>query len=165
MPTFVHITSEDAAKKAKRGGLRPTRLNGPALKGVFAMPVVPNFQISHQWLREMKRWRSGLVVGVYFNVPDVELVLVGHYGEKPHQMTAAQAAAHVMSQSTMTGVQVVIVRRIHPKEILRIRSLPQIVGWRHSPEAHGKRPCGCDYCQRGSYGARKIREEYARTSG
>lgn len=165
MPTFVHITSEDIAKKAKRGGIRTSRTRWPVLKGVFAMPMVPNFQISHQWLREMTRWRRGLAVGVYFNVPDTEPVLVGHYGKEPQQMTAAQAAAHIMSQSTMTGVQVVIARRISPKDILRVRSLPQLVGWRYYPEAHGKLPCGCDYCQRGGYGARKIREEYARAGG
>jgi len=55
MPTFVHITSEDIAKKAKRGGVRPAK-NG-----------------------QMKQWRSGAMVGVYFRIPDSELVWVGRY--------------------------------------------------------------------------------------
>jgi hypothetical protein len=161
MPTFVHITSEDIAKKAKRGGVRPAKPNGRPLRGVFAMPVTPSFQITHQWVREMKQWRRGTVVGIYFRIPDSELVWVGRYNEEHKQMTAAQAAAHVMSQTTMTGVQVLIPRRIIPKEILRIRSLPQLVGWRHYPDAHGKRPWACECCQKGQYGSRKIRENYA----
>ena len=49
----------------------------------------------------------------------------------------------------------------HLKEIVRIRSLPQLVGWRHYPGAHGKRPWACECCQKGQYGSRKIREKYA----
>jgi hypothetical protein len=164
MPTFVHITSEDIAKKARRSGVRPVKPNGRILHGVFAMPVTPNFQITHQWVREMKQWRRGMMVGVYFRIPDSELVWVGRYNEQHQQMTAAQAAAHIMSHTAMTGVQVVIPRRIVPKEILRIRTLPQLVGWRHYPDAHGKRPWACECCQKGAYNSRKIREKYAETS-
>jgi len=134
------------------------------LRGIFAMPVTPHFPISHQWVREIKRWRRGMVVGIYFRIPDSEMVWVGRYN-KPHQwMTAAQAAAHVMSQTTMTGVQAVIPRRIVPAEILRVRRLPQLVGWRHYPDAHGKCPRACECCQKGQSGSRKIREKYGQTS-
>jgi hypothetical protein len=162
MPTFVHITSEDTAKKARRAGIRPAKANGRPLRGVFAMPVTLSFQITHQWVREMKQWRRGMMVGIYFRIPDSELVWVGRYNEQHQQMTAAQASAHVMSQTTMTGIQVLIPRGIIPKEIVRIRSLPQLVGWRHYPDAHGKRPWSCECCQKGAYGSRKIREKYRR---
>lgn len=156
MPTFVHVTSEDLAKKARRGGLRPGK-KGRKLNGVFAMPVTPDFQVTHQWVREMKQWRPGTIVGIYFRIPDEELVHVGHY-HGPHQsMGAAEAAAHVMAQSDMTGVEVIIPRRIEAKEIVRIRNLPQLVGWRHYPGSNGKRPCPCPRCQRGLYGSRRIR--------
>jgi hypothetical protein len=56
------------------------------------MPVTPSFQITHQWMREVKQWRRGTIVGPY--------------NEEHKQMTAAQAAAHVISETTMTGVQV-----------------------------------------------------------
>ena len=161
MPTFVHITSEEIAKSAKRGGVRPAKPNGRPLRGVFAMPVTPSFQITHQWVREMKQWRRGTMVGVYFRIPDSELVWVGRYKVAHKQMTAAEAAAYVMALTTMTGVVVLIQRRIIPQEILRIRSLPQLVGWRHYPDAHGKRPWACECCQKGAYGSRKIRERYA----
>jgi hypothetical protein len=161
MATFVHITSEDTARKARRGGIRSAKSKGRLLRGVFAMPVTPSFQITHQWVREMKQWRRGMIVGIYFRIPDSELVWVGPYNKQHQQMTAAQASAHVMSQGTMTGVQVVIPRRITPKEIVRVRNLPQLVGWRHFPEAHGKQPMACGCCQKGAYGSRKIREKYA----
>ena len=164
MPTFVHVTSEDAAKKARRGGIRTAKMHGQPLRGIFAMPVTPNFHISHQWVREMKRWRRGMVVGIYFRIPDSELVWVGRYNEQQREMTAAQAAAHVMSETAMTGVQVIIPRRIASTEILRVRRLPQLVGWRHYPDAHGKRPWTCECCQKGGYGSRKIREKYAKKS-
>ena len=163
MPTFVHITSEDVARRARRAGIRLARQNTRPVRGVFAMPVTPNFQISHQWVREVKQWRHGMMVGVYFRIQDSELVWVGRYNEQHEQMTAAQAAAHVMSQTTMTGVQVIIPRRIMPKEILRIRNLPQLVGWRHYPGAHGQRPWSCPCCQRDAYGSRRIREKDEQT--
>lgn len=165
MPTFVHITSEDIARKVRRAGIRTDRTNRQPLRGIFAMPVTPNFVISHQWVREMSRWRRGMVVGVYFRIPDSELVWVGRYNEQHEQMSAAQAVAHVMSQTTMTGVQVIIPRRVVPAEILRVRRLPQLVGWRHYPEAHGKHPWACECCQKGQYGSRKIREKYAERPG
>jgi len=66
-----------------------------------------------------------------------------------------------MAQTAMTGVQVLVPRRIIPKEILRVRNLPQLVGWRHYPDAHGHRPWACACCQRDAFGSRKIREKYA----
>jgi hypothetical protein len=159
MPIFVHIASGDLATKARRGGLRPGK-KGRFLNGVFAMPVTPNFQITHQWVREIKQWQPGAVVGVYFRIPDSEQVHVGHYGGPHARMSAAEAAAHVMEQTGMTGVEVIIPRRIDAKEIVRVRSLPQLVGWRHYPGVHGERPRSCPCCQKGVYGSRKIRENY-----
>lgn len=161
MPTFVHITSEDIAKKVKRGGLRVSKSNGRIVRGVFAMPVTRNFQVSHQWVREIKQLRHGLMVGVYFRIADSEPVWVGRYNQQHEQMTAAEAAARVLSENTMNGIQVIIPRRIVPKEILRVRALPQLVGWRHYPDAHGRRPWSCPCCQRDAYGSRRIRQKFS----
>ncbi len=157
MPTFVHITCEVVAKKAKTGGLKPNRKSNRSTTGVFAMALTPNFQITHQWVREVKQWRRGTMVGVYFKIPDSEMVWIGRYNQEHRQVTAAEAASMVMAETTMTGIEVIIPRSIHPKEIIRVRILPQLVGWRHYPEAHGKRPWACECCQKGAYGSRKIR--------
>ena len=74
-------------------------------------------------------------------------------------MTAAQAVAEFLAAEDRQGWEVVIPRGVSAKEIYRVRSLPQVVGWRYSPDAKGKPPfCTCKYCTRREYGARKLRE-------
>ncbi|HYL98915.1 MAG TPA: hypothetical protein VEZ90_08160 [Blastocatellia bacterium] len=123
------------------------------------MPVTRDFYVSHQWLRELKRRGGSSIVGVYFRVPDDQLVWVGRYNKEHKEMSAAEAAALMMSEK-VEGYEVVIPRRIERKEIHRVKHLPQVVGWRYYPESHGRRPCGCPYCQQGSYKARRLRERY-----
>lgn len=124
------------------------------------MPVTRNFQVTHQWLREMKQARhGGPMVGVYFRIDDSEIVHVGRYNQEHQQMTAAEALARIMAETTMTGLQVIIPRSIAAKEITRIRRLPQTVGWRHYPGAHGHKPMACECCQKGAFNSRKIREK------
>jgi hypothetical protein len=60
----------------------------------------------------------------------------------------------------LEGYEVTIPRRIERTEIHRAKVLPQVIGWRYYPGAHGKKPCGCSFCQRGNYGARRLREEF-----
>ena len=70
-----------------------------------------------------------------------------------------QAVAEFHAAEDRQGWEVIIPRRVHPKEIHRVRSLPQVVGWRFSPGAKGRPPfCTCKYCTRGEYGARRMRE-------
>ena len=138
------------------------RAGGEFPGGVFAMPVTRNFYISHQWLRELKRGNSGPISGVYFRIPDKLQVWVGHYAQAHRLMTAAEAIAEFMNAQTREGWEVVIPRRIESSEIYRIRQLPQVIGWRYKPGSHGSKPCGCDFCQRGQYGAKRLREEYNR---
>jgi len=158
---FVHLTVEKQVKPILRNGitrLRKSRMTGQS--GIYAMPVTRNFYISHQWLRELKRRGRGPIAGVYFRVPDDEIVWLGHYNQAHQQMTAAEATAAVDDAGPAEGFEVIIPRRIEKKEIHRVRMLPQVVGWRFYPGAHGRRPCGCPYCQRGEYGARRLRERY-----
>lgn len=159
MPTFVHITTEDIAKRAKRSGLKPGKVKSRLANGVFAMPVIPNFQLSHQWIREMGRWKRGPMLGVYFRIPDTERVLVGRYNTQHEEMTAAEAAARLMAETRMTGIEIIVPRRILPKEIVRVREVPYVVGWRYYPESRGQHPWACECCQKGGYRSRKIREK------
>jgi len=124
------------------------------------MPVTRNFFVSHQWLRELKRRGQGAIAAVYFRVPDHESVWLGHYRQAHREMTAAEAAAAILRASPAEGFEVIIPRRIQAKEIHRVRMLPQVVGWRYYPDSHGKRPCGCPYCQYAQYGAKSLRQKY-----
>ena len=161
MAMFVHLTPEKNLKAILRNGISRLRKQPNQPHGIFASPVTRNFFASHQWLRELKRRGQGAIVGVYFRVPDEEIVWVGHYGQAHQQMTAAEAAGLMMNAENKEGFEVVIPRKIEAKEIHRFKAIPQVVGWRYYPGANGKKPfCGCLYCQRGNYGAKRLREAY-----
>lgn len=97
---------------------------------------------------------------VQFEIPDTEPVFVGPYNQPHIKVTAAQAVKIYMEHSTGLGLETLIPRRIEPKEIRRTYVPPQLVGWRYMPDAHGKPPCACDYCQKGEINGRKLRDKY-----
>ena len=101
------------------------------------------------------------MIGVHFRVPDRELVVVGHYNSAHLEMTAARAARIIMAAPDARGYEVVIPRKIEPKEIHAVRAVNQVVGWRYSPDSHGKYLCGCPVCvPRGSIKGRKVRDKF-----
>jgi hypothetical protein len=175
LPVFVHLTSHRNLPSMRRGGIRMR------WGGVHAMPVTRNFQISHQWLRELRRGGGGTILGVYFRIPDDEPVEVGHYGRGGLAMTAAEATALMLRAeardptaaraadaaskavargrslpSSPEGYQILIRRNIARSEILRVKPLPQVVGWRYRPGANGSPLCACLCCERGEYGIRRL---------
>ncbi len=99
-------------------------------------------------------------MGVYFRLPDKQPVWVAHYRQSHEQMTAVEAVALFMQNESLEGFEVIVPRKIEANEIHRIRRLPQVIGWRYFPGAHGKQPCGCPFCQRGEYGGRRLRRIY-----
>jgi hypothetical protein len=143
MATFVHIADERMARRILRGGIRATefgtRTDAP-LRGVFCVPVVANFQMTFQWLRELKRSGHRSACGVQFRIDDTEAVFVGYYSELPKPMTAAQSVALFLQTEDPRGLQVVVPRTIGAHEITRIRGIPQVVGWRFYPAAKGRPP-------------------------
>jgi hypothetical protein len=160
MAMFAHLTSEKSIKIIRRNGISRIRKQRDRPRGIYAMPVTRNFYVSHQWLRELKRRGVSTIAGVYFRVPDSQPVWVGHYNQAHQQMTAAEAIALMTAIENQEGYEVIIPRRIETNEIHRIKNLPQVIGWRYYPGAHGRRPCGCPFCQRGNYGARRLREKF-----
>ena len=168
MSLFVHIADERHAAAIRRGGLRLPRLREPLRQrphGVFALPVVPNFLVSHQWVRELKRRGFQVAVGVYFRIDDDTPVFAGHYGEHKLETSAARAAAILREQGTL-GFEVIVPRSIQAREIVRIRAIPQSLGWRYFPGAHEKGVfCGCEFCQRGEFKSRKIRAAFRERMG
>jgi hypothetical protein len=160
MAVFVHMTSEDNLPKIRRNGIRAERLRHDTWKaGIFAMPVTPDFFVTHQWVRELRRFKSGRIAGVYFRIDDNEMVSIGHYMNAPVTVTAAEAVS-VLSANPQFGFQVIVPRKILPSEISNTKVMPQLVGWRYYPAAKGRVPCGCPSCQRGEYGGRKLRDAY-----
>jgi hypothetical protein len=161
MATFVHVCSETAVRLIRRLGIRPSREGiGPYKERfVYAMPVTTDFHRSHQWVRELRRRHAGRLCGVYFRVPDDEAVLFGHYNHLPQEISAAEALRR-LGEGDGTGIQVKFGRRIEPREITRTAPLPQTIGWRYHPGSKGRQPCGCEMCQRGKFGGRKLRAAF-----
>ena len=160
MAMFVHLAPESRVALIRRNGISRLRhARGDFPGGVFAVPVTRNFYVSHQWLRELKRRNRGAIAGVYFRVPDDEQVWVGHYNQGHRWMSAAETVAEFSAAEDAQGWEVVIARRIEADELHRVRRLPQVIGWRFSPQAKGKPPfCTCKFCVRGDYGAGRLRE-------
>jgi hypothetical protein len=159
MAMFVHLTTEARIPRIRRNGItRLRKAAGASQEGVYAVPVTRNFYASHQWLRELKRRNQGPIAGVYFRVPDGQLVWLGHYGQGHRLVTAAEALALFTNADDPMGWEVVIPRRVEAGEIHKTRQLPQVIGWRFSPKAKGKPPfCTCKFCTRGEYASAKMR--------
>lgn len=163
MALFVHLAPEAQVRLIRRTGIRRLRKGSAGRPGgVYAVPMTQNFYVSHQWLRELKRFHPGPMIAVQFRIPDPEQVWVGHYHRTHRSMTASEAVAEFMAAEDPLGWEVIIPRMIKPSEIHRTRRLPQVLGWRFSPEAKGKPPCClCRYCIRGEYGSRRLRDRLA----
>ena len=68
MVTFVHLAPTSSIAHIRRSGISKPRKSSPIFPGgVFAVPVTPNFFITHQWLREMRR-RGVRMTAVYFRI-------------------------------------------------------------------------------------------------
>src|SRR5215813_9311896 len=55
---------------------------------------------------------------------------------------------YIRSRQDPRGYEIMLPRRVTPKEIVRVRVLPKAIGWRYYPEAKGKAPwmCNCELC-------------------
>jgi hypothetical protein len=146
MATFIHLAPEKVIKRIRRAGIMPAAPRGNYPAGVFALPVTPQFFVSHQWLRELRRGGQRVICGVYFRTADTEPVWIGYYNQPHVKVTAARAAAMMMETQGRLGFEVVIPRKILPDEIHRVRHLPQLVGWRYRPDSHRVHYCGCIAC-------------------
>lgn len=161
MTTFVHLAPEKALRSIGRTGIACTPAWRGRPAGVYAMPVTPNFVLTHQWLRELKRRGQRTIWGVYLRVPDATPVWMGRYNELHQQMTAAEALAQLLCTHMTTGFEVLIPRAIESGEVRAVRRLPQTLGWRYFPASHGAKPCGCPACQaRGEIRSQRIRRAW-----
>lgn len=151
MPTLVHLADEKNTKKIIKNGIK----NGRYKTGVYCMPVLPNFYVSHQWLRELKQSGARTFVGVYFKLSSEEKVFAGKYGKPHRHITLGEAIREIMDVEDPLGYELIIDRKIEPSEISKVAHLPQTLGWRHFPGSHNKPPCACEYCLRQTIKGRK----------
>lgn len=161
MAVFVHLTAEDNMASIRKNGIKSGDIHfEEANRGIFCMPVINDFFATHQWLREIKRFNKKNIIGVYFKIPDDELVWYGFYNEEPKQCKASIALNQFMHLENRLGFEVILPRKLMAKEIVRIKYLPQSLGWRYYPTAHEKKLCLCPACLgKGVYKSVQIREQ------
>ena len=162
---LVHIAPAKLAPKIRRSGLRPGEglFGGYKSDAVYAFPVLRSYTLTHQWTREIMKWRRQPLVGVYFRIPDNEAVEFGHFNQPLVTLPAASAAGEVRRAPDPRGFEIILRRAVEPKQIARIAPVRGVTGWRHMPDAHLRKPCGCPACVwRGEPGGRKLRERYER---
>ncbi len=133
MVSFVHIADKNDEVSIVKNGIRSLKRK-TGVRGVYAVPVVPNYATTHQWGRELKRRGIKTLLCVQFKIPDDEFVLVGKYNGEKLQMTASEAAAAVLTHTDPMGLEVVVPRKIMAKEITRTYLAPRITGWRYYPK-------------------------------
>ncbi|MCB9840575.1 MAG: hypothetical protein H6809_02850 [Phycisphaeraceae bacterium] len=177
MPLLIHLLDARDAPSIRRSGIRAAaatiqthagRAELPA--AVFAMPVLPNFYASHQWLRELKRRGMRTIAAAYVRMRADALVWAGRYNAEHRLLPLGHAAGLVMREADPRGWEVIIPHAVPPKAIHAIRDVPQVVGWRYFPEAHEKGPwkCLCDRCResvRGDIKARRFRAHLIEREG
>lgn len=156
MPTLVHLADERESSNIKKNGLKI----GKNRQGIFCMPVLDNFYLSHQWLRELKRNGIKTFVGIYFKIDSQTKVYAGKYNEDHKYITIGEAIKEIKSIEDPLGYEIIIDRKIEATEIQKIKYLPQNIGWRYRPKSNGEKPCGCDFCIRGSIKGNRVREKY-----
>ncbi|MGD9965586.1 MAG: hypothetical protein AB7T59_03635 [Hyphomonadaceae bacterium] len=156
MVMLVHVTAAKLEPQINRAGLR-------SRFGLYAFPVLPNYTLTHQWTREILKWKRQPMIGVYFRIPDYEVVRFGRYGHVMRTLPAARAVGEVRKAADPRGLQIIVERTVRAGDIVRIAPLRGVVGWRHMPDAHGRKPCGCPGCvARGEPGGRTLRLRYER---
>jgi hypothetical protein len=154
MATFIHIADAKSKKLIEKNGIKIGK------KGVYCSPVTQNFSVTHQWARELKRTGVKTLMCVQFRIPDDATVSVGKYNGEKISLTAAEAVATVADHVDPMGLEIIIGRKIIPREISRIYAAPKVTGWRYYPGAKGKKPfCHCRYCNRGEIRAQRLIRE------
>lgn len=155
MPILVHLADEKDSKKIISGGIKI----GKYRRGIYCMPVLPDFYVPHQWLRELKSTGAKTLVGIYFRMDSEQLVFAAKYGTNHKYITLGEAIKEIITIEDPLGYELIIDRKIEPEEIQKLRHLPQIIGWRYMPDSHYRKPCTCEYCTRSNIKGRRIREK------
>jgi hypothetical protein len=170
MTMLVHLIDERNVRRAERSGLlgQPRRLSSPdgvvtLDEAVHAMPVLPNYLASHQWLRELKQAGMRTIAAVHFRMRSDARVWVGEYNGEHRLVPLGHAAGLVMHEPDPRGWEIVIPASVPARSIHAIRAVPQVIGWRYFPGSHEQGPwkCLCDFClqgQKGQIKSRRLRE-------
>ena len=98
-------------------------------------------------------------MAVYFRLDDNEVVECGPYWEAHRVLPAVEAVRLFRQQPDPQGWEIVVPHSIAPRDIHKVRTLSQVLGWRYSPRSHTRPWCNCPVCvSRGEFNSSKKRE-------
>jgi hypothetical protein len=162
MPLLLHLTPEKNAPRIRRAGMAAASWSRTGERGLYCFPLLPSHTLTYQWGRELQRGKQQRnYSAVRFRVPDTEPVTVGHYNERePRQVSAAEAVGIILALDDPRGYEIFLPRAVGAGEIRRVQPLGRTIGWRHLPNAHGRRPCSCCVYP-GTYKAADVRRRFA----
>ena len=157
MAVLVHITKAENEKSIIGSGIKTGKHTGC----IYFMPHTPDFLISHQWARELKRYGVKNFLAVDFKLPKDEEVWFGRYFEGHKKYKLNQAIEIFLSQEKQYGYEFILERKVQPNEIVKTRTIPKPMGWRYEPNSHGKEPCPCPMCiLKGGFKTSALKEKY-----
>lgn len=154
MAKFVTIKTKKSAERAKRSGqikgykfsygLMPESDGKLVLarwdKGVFVMPVSPNYLLSHQWIAEIERcYKHVPISAIYLEIPDETKVYYGHYAGYKQIATASEVSGYFYEKiesdeiSSLLGFEVIIPCN-SLTGITKVKHYIKRVGWRIYPK-------------------------------
>jgi hypothetical protein len=153
MARLVHLTRASSLRSIANAGVRGVRVHVelanrvPTVleRGVFVMPLLPDFATTHQWLRELRRWHGERMAAVHLRLPNDQVVHVGPYAKR-HRTLALGAAVRWVIDHPL-GAEIIVPRSIAKREIVAIRELPQLVGWKETPAGAPSFVCFCSACE------------------
>src|SRR5262245_15305558 len=114
MVMLVHVAPAKLELKIRRSGIRPSEGLFGWYKGetVYAFPVLPSYTLTHQWTREIMKWRRQPMIGVYFRVPDDEPVEFGHFNKSIQNLPASRAVGEIRKVADPRGFEIMLRRPI-----------------------------------------------------
>ena len=88
----------------------------------------------------------------------LKVIYAGKYGKQHKHITLGEAIKEIMETSDPLGYELIVDRKIEPKEIAKIKHLPQTLGWQYMPDSHNKKPCSCEYCLKGTIKGKRTKK-------
>jgi hypothetical protein len=125
MATFVYVTSEKSVRAIRRCGIVAESMPAAVPNGVYAMPVVSPSHETYQWQQEFCHKGQRNLCGVYFQVPNDEVVWISLYNDPHRPTTAAEVLSLLIEGLIREDFKIIIPRSILKSEIRQIRYVPQ----------------------------------------
>ena len=99
---FIYFDAK-IAKAIARVGIKPTKTKGLITTGVYATPQLTNYELTHQWMRELRRYDKRITLAASFRIPDSKRVYIRRFNEQHLFVPASEAIASCHESSNWFG--------------------------------------------------------------